>query len=1686
MFKKSLLIMLLMACMAPWAVGQTREIVYQKVTTAPDDWTAGSYLLVYDNSKAATNSTTTSGSTIYLNTVSVTVESNTIENPNGAEVITLELYTTGKYYIKNSEGKFLKAIRSGSGSTKYPQFSWVTTSDAYNCVWQFAYNNGNITLKWENNNDYKMAVSGNYITLASSASNFSLFAQANVQIDYPKPTGLDVTDLGSTTATLSWTAPTPTTGNTLTGYECQYSADGSIWTAATPSGTSCSISGLSAYTTYAFQVRAVYTDSESATQYSDWAEAPVTTACTIPTPTWNFDGSTNMPAGWTIKETYTYSTNYGSFPRVYSSASYAHSASNTIAFQGTGDQIVLMPAVNQSLNGSTVSFYAVRSSGYTTCSVTIGYYNASNEFVEIETKNITDQYTSYPNVDATEINISGISDDIRQIAIKGYTSSYYSGMYLDDVQIIVNNSCKPVSNLLVGTTTYASAKLKWTAGAGNETNWKLQYKTSAAENYTTVNVSSSDLDVDGYYTLSGLTQSTTYNWQVAAWCDTNDDDAISDYVAGENFSTPAQFVAPTNFEAAVAAHSATLSWDAMADATGYNVIYSENNNLSDPINTYSNVNATTQALTGLTKSHNYYAGVQAIYAGGTSAWVIIPFTTTSGVDVPTLTASNPTGNTIDLSWNAVSGNDNHQNYEVCYNTENSVPGTLTESTNYFKGITATSYQLTGLESTTTYYAFVRDNCGTDGNSAWSASAHETTTCGSKSLPYSYDFEDADPMDCWRMVDCTVGSSASYSTGRYGNSSGYNSTYSFRFYYNTSNVQYLISPEFTNTDNGVRVKLYYKGASVSEKFKVGYSTTDNNINSFTWDDEVTAATSYNEYSQDFQVSGIKYIAIQYSVIDKYYLNIDDIRITALSSCHEPTALAESNVRSNSATFTWTKGGTETNWTLQYAENNTFSTGLVEVTEGFTIDGTNVSYSATGLKAGQIYYVRVKANCSANDESAFCDAINFTTLAILPPTNLSVSDITTTSARLNWTGASTNDGHVRYEVCYSTTNSNPEEGTTTTNAYYDLTLQPGTTYYAWVRDICGTNSTWAAFGSFTTAIVVDYTHSFTEGFENSVPPTGWNNIESGSYKWTRTNLKYHDGSYCAYSGYYGPIYLVTPSIQLTNEAALIQLTFWSYTTYGNDHGSSEIFIYGDETKPLWSDTEFAESWNKYTVDLTEYHGQTIRLAFKYTGSNKHGWYIDDVAINAYDNAFTTAGNWNVAGNWATGSVATNAQNVLIDAACTIPATYTAQANNITLGENGSITIAEGGQLICNTSVEVKMQKSIDAWNADDKLGWYAISTPVHTGDNAYVTFSEDAGSNVSNLAYLDGENNKKYNVYYYDEANAQWVNNLNGDGFWQLNNGQGYIYRRGENATIEFKGNTNLSNVVCNLSYQYAGSGDLKGFNLLGNPYTHNITWDYISDVNNINEDGFYTIEEDGENQGKWTTQTTEGTIAPMQAFLVQATDNNAYLTINYNNAVRKSNDNNDNIMFAVKNGKYSDEAYVLFKEGHGLNKVAHRNAAIPMLYVINNGENFAIADMSDDTRVINLGFEAKTMSQYSISLKAQGNFSYMHLYDKLTGEDVDMLIEDSYSFIGTPNDRKDRFVLRLTYNASIEEVEANEAFVYQSGSDIIVNGEGELQVFDMMGRKVMTQHINGVETINMNANGVYIFKINDKVQKIVVR
>lgn len=507
--------------------------------------------------------------------------------------------------------------------------------------------------------------------------------------------------------------------------------------------------------------------------------------------------------------------------------------------------------------------------------------------------------------------------------------------------------------------------------------------------------------------------------------------------------------------------------------------------------------------------------------------------------------------------------------------------------------------------------------------------------------------------------------------------------------------------------------------------------------------------------------------------------------------------------------------------------------------------------------------------------------------------------------------------------------------------------------------------------------------------------------------------------------------------------------------------------------------------YITQATFNYGETATItATPNDGYSFVNWTKDNVNVSAnpsYSFTVTEAGNYvaNFINNNVTAS--TTIPSLTINGNVTVNSNVALTVTgNITQPDGSSIEIRNNGQLICNNSVYVKMQKSITAWNATTNKGWYAIASPVNN----------QAFADVVNL--VNTTNNPLHNIYRYNEASFEWeeYRSTTTAPFNSFENGRGYIFRTNDShGIIEFKGNNNVDDVGYDLSYACA-IDDIKGFNLIGNPFTQNIKWTDVEKTN-VDPDGYYLLEEAGANQGKWQAVTNaNAAITPMRAFLVQATDNNPSVTISRTISKGETGNDDDNIMFAVSNSQYSDEAYVFFKEGHGLNKIEHRNTEIPMLYVVNNDEHFAIADMNDNTKIINLGFEAKMMGQYKLNVKADGDFSYLHLIDRLTGEDFDMLIENEYSFIGSPQDNKSRFIVRLELSGNAGDSE-NSTFACQNGDEIIVTGEGELQMFDVMGRHIASYNVNGVETMSTSSlqTGVYILRLigdDIKTQKIVVK
>lgn len=416
---------------------------------------------------------------------------------------------------------------------------------------------------------------------------------------------------------------------------------------------------------------------------------------------------------------------------------------------------------------------------------------------------------------------------------------------------------------------------------------------------------------------------------------------------------------------------------------------------------------------------------------------------------------------------------------------------------------------------------------------------------------------------------------------------------------------------------------------------------------------------------------------------------------------------------------------------------------------------------------------------------------------------------------------------------------------------------------------------------------------------------------------------------------------------------------------------------------------------------------------------------------------------------------------------------------------LVIEDGGQLICSNSVAATVKKTIvNANSKAPKDHWYTISSPVHTGSNDYVTIGAETTVNLTASSY---------DMFAYDESSHTWLNQkahgaLGDDdysaGFDIMTAGQGYMYRNSGNK-LSFVGNANVGDVTIGLSYTSdLDMTNMRGFNLIGNPYTHSIAKGSSKAIDNTNlSTGCYVLS----NSGTWTSITDGNEIKPNQGVLVEtsaAVANFQIKDINYTG----SKHNNDNLQFIVENAEYSDAAYAWFDKGIGLTKINHRNDRAPMIYIPQDGHNYAIAIMSDDTKVFGLNFKAATMGQYTLSYKATGEYNYIHVIDRLTGEDVDMLLDDKYTFVATPNDQENRFIVMLGYMPDYSEGN-DDVFAYQSGNEVLVSGTGGLQVFDVTGRQVMTTTINGAESINVPAKGVYILRLvgNEiKTQKIVVR
>ena len=307
-------------------------------------------------------------------------------------------------------------------------------------------------------------------------------------------------------------------------------------------------------------------------------------------------------------------------------------------------------------------------------------------------------------------------------------------------------------------------------------------------------------------------------------------------------------------------------------------------------------------------------------------------------------------------------------------------------------VATNSKVLTGLKANTIYYVRVKADCGGGSVSEWSDNVSFTTLCGiinvSAASPWNMDFQglsDHVIPQCWDNSASTTSSSwgAGYIWGTYQHSG--NTMLAMDNSVLNGGTALMNTPEIAIPNDGNEYELAFDYANMA--IAGNNMTVKISANGGAFVDKGTYYPSGNVSSYPGAFSNAVISLADYSgqtIKIQFFANptsgtsseggamfVDNVSVHKVSSCAVPTSLSAGNLSANSARISWTAGGSESAWRLQYrADGGDWSAEQA-------VSGS-AQRDLTGLSANTEYFVRVKAYCDAEDQSNWSDVLSFTTL------------------------------------------------------------------------------------------------------------------------------------------------------------------------------------------------------------------------------------------------------------------------------------------------------------------------------------------------------------------------------------------------------------------------------------------------------------------------------------------------------------------------------------------------------------------------------------------------------------------------------------------------------------------------------------------------------------------------------------
>ena len=817
---------------------------------------------------------------------------------------------------------------------------------------------------------------------------------------------------------------------------------------------------------------------------------------------------------------------------------------------------------------------------------------------------------------------------------------------------------------------------------------------------------------------------------------------------------------------------------------------------------------------------------------------------------------------------------------------------------------------------------------------------------------------------------------------------------------------------------------------------------------------------------------------------------------------PSNFETSEVLSFSAEFSWTNGGGdyETSWEI-YLTSGT-DTPEEPVEENKHVVNTN-PVSIDELTASTQYFAWIRANCGTDGYSAWVALTDdsFETLEACPaPTVNEATNLSQNTADISWTGSSDD-----YTVQYASV----------TNKFFEG-FEESTSLDSWSKlDKDGNTASSSQFYISSSAaynsnygVYINYTQNppqYLISPDLSSYITGSNLVLEFYYRNYYYNVAYSETFQVGFSS-------TDNEITSFDFGETITASDQQWTRYSNSIPSGTKYIAikhtSDDQYALYidnfsiieiSDWTTAESGvqSPYTITgLTKDTKYNVKVIGNCGGTpSSDSKIISFTTLPENNIVFPEDGTW-TAGDFVPTGAPTTEDDVIIRGDVEVTSGTNAYANNINIendaviivesgatltiagnfdGDAENLFIKEGGQVIHVNAIEATAQKGITAYTSKDGDGWYFIASPV----NNYSTSAITLGT---------------YDLFAYDEATAYWWVDHAIPGqpanhtFNTLTRGIGYLYANDTDVTLNFSGSMIGTATEISKTLSYACSyDDVKGYNLMGNPFTRNIgSGDMTLDGEPVTS--VLILNNDEEYQ---TCNFLEsGTIKPGQGFFIQATAANQELTFN-----PSSKDESEIGLISIKAGNesYFDKAYIQIGGGNTLRKMTFYGDK-SQVYVMNDGDDYAATTVYELAGAIPVNFKAAEDGEYSITVNTKNlEASTMLLYDDFTGATVNLLESPTYHFKASEIDNADRFKLVFDFNnyTGVNENYTNDNFAHQIGDELIVSGEGTLMVFDVLGRFVTGYNVNGdkrISTAEFNT-GVYIFRMvgtEVKTQKIIVR